>query len=111
MRTVTGSSTSAGSLTIDDDRALAGHVARYQTIYNEQRPHDAICLALPPLPALVCLIGERDEVSDVLGRHRPLFPLSRGEHGRVRQGAQLAALSHRDDIVTANTKLLRDRRR
>jgi hypothetical protein len=53
------------------------------------------------LTALVWLIGQWDEVSDVLGRDGPMFPLSRGEHGRVRQRAQLAALCHSDDIVAA----------
>jgi hypothetical protein len=61
------------------------------------------------LTALVCMIGKWDEVSDVLGYDRPMLPLSRCEHSRVRQRAQLAALRHRDDIVAARTKLLGDR--
>ena len=32
---------------IDDGPALAEHVAAFERIYNEERPHEAIAFALP----------------------------------------------------------------
>ncbi len=56
-------------------------------------------------------LDEGNEVSDVVREDRPLLGKRCGEDRRILQRAEIVAIVDRLDIVSANAKLLGDRRR